>query len=558
MKFVSVALIFLAILALASARKRRKTQNGQEFILAETEIGNQNYDAAVKLIDARIPESKVLNKYERELFHKAFREAVDQRRQTIKTESMYANTQNTWGFEEWNNHKMRMETLRNEIQSLSEKAIFDIEAYLLPAAASDEERLFYTMMKADHLRYGAEFARDPMSKIDLSNKSMMAYNEAKNILMIMGLSNTSYIALILARGMAILIAEINGNSCEAVNLLDPIAMDAKSRVPSLDVVEEQNFQKAYDKLMQKYSDYSRECEFMRQSAAMPPEPYTKTYTPDPNAPYSKTCTPEFPTTMPPPVTFAEGMNMNYPAPPESSYGPDATKMPMIYDPASKTYIYPPVPEFVNATDVFGPMPSQFPMPTEYPTATQGPMPPQFPMPTEYPTATQGPMPPQYPMPNDYPMTTKEPFPNQYPMPNEYPYPTTTQGPNPTEYPMPASAIPNQYPMTTKEPIPTQYPMPVPDPITGQYPMPASGPMPNQYPMPVPDPITGQYPMPASGPMPNQYPMPVPDPITGQYPMPASGPMPNQYPMPNDYPMPVPPTATQGPFPTQYPMPVPAY
>jgi 14-3-3 protein epsilon len=141
----------------------------------------KRYDDMVVFMKNVAEQNTELTTEERLLLHKAYKQAVDARR-----DSWWA-VDNTEQQEQGNISEKFMKItkdykkcIENEINKLCSDALCIIENKIIRSPVNDESKVFYYKMKGDYYRYIAEFAYGS-EKIEAAKRSLIAYKVASAI-----------------------------------------------------------------------------------------------------------------------------------------------------------------------------------------------------------------------------------------------------------------------------------------------------------------------------------------------------------------------------------------
>ena len=147
---------------------------------------------------------------ERNILSVAFKNVVGTRRAAWRVLTSIQKKENNKGNAE-NVQKVKnyKHTIEKELNDICQDILELIDEHLVPAAQSDEGKVFFNKMKADYFRYKAEFAMDAQ-KTASAQQALQAYADAAQLAKT-SLSNTHPLKLGLALNHSVFYYEIMQN-----------------------------------------------------------------------------------------------------------------------------------------------------------------------------------------------------------------------------------------------------------------------------------------------------------------------------------------------------------
>ena len=183
--------------------------------------------------------SQELSLEERNILAVAFKNVVGTRRAAWRVLSSIQKKENIKGnadnVQKVKNYKSQIE---NELTSICQDILDLVDDVLLPNSQSDEAKVFFNKMKADFLRYIAEFSTDRRQEI--SQKALRAYETAQGEAK-QSLSNTHPLKLGLALNHSVFHYEIMQNPEKACAMARTAFDEA---IADLDSVQDEYYKDA--------------------------------------------------------------------------------------------------------------------------------------------------------------------------------------------------------------------------------------------------------------------------------------------------------------------------
>ena len=177
---------------------------------------------------------------ERNILAVAFKNVVGTRRAAWRVLSSIQKKENIKGnaenVQKVKNYKQQIET---ELTSICQDILDLLEDTLVPNSQSDEAKVFFSKMKADFLRYIAEFSTSDQ-KTTIAQKALRAYEEAQGVAK-QALSNTHPLKLGLALNHSVFHYEILQNPEKACAMARTAFDEA---IADLDSVQDEYYKDA--------------------------------------------------------------------------------------------------------------------------------------------------------------------------------------------------------------------------------------------------------------------------------------------------------------------------
>ena len=177
---------------------------------------------------------------ERNILAVAFKNVVGTRRAAWRVLSSIQKKENIKGnaenVQKVKNYKQQIET---ELTSICQDILDLVDDTLLPNSNSDESKVFFHKMKADFMRYIAEFSTAD-HKTQVANKALRAYEEASGLAK-QSLSNTHPLKLGLALNHSVFYYEILQNPEKACAMARTAFDEA---IADLDSVQDEYYKDA--------------------------------------------------------------------------------------------------------------------------------------------------------------------------------------------------------------------------------------------------------------------------------------------------------------------------
>lgn len=146
-------------------------------VLARVAERAERYDDMADFMKQRVELGTPLSSEERDMFSAAFKNALTERRMAVRVSVGIAAQEKEEGrdgnFDLAVGYKSKVGT---ELYSICAKALSALEQYLVPTAASVEDKTYYLKMQGDYYRYSAEFA-DGEARQTSAAKAKQAYLE---------------------------------------------------------------------------------------------------------------------------------------------------------------------------------------------------------------------------------------------------------------------------------------------------------------------------------------------------------------------------------------------
>jgi len=216
MKFLTITILVLCAFLAVEARRRRQEED--PYMKARYANADKDYDTAIKYLEIVIAEKKTFENSERFMIQSVFRNAVDKRRQEMK--ALNAKLANNAFENRYEEYDTPTSDKLYEILDITTKAINLLDTYLIPNAQSAEEKVFYAIMKADHMRYQVEYHLQTQYNTVSAETALAAYDAAEQLMLSNGLTKQHYFALQIARSKAIIEAEFLHHYCVGVHYLE--------------------------------------------------------------------------------------------------------------------------------------------------------------------------------------------------------------------------------------------------------------------------------------------------------------------------------------------------
>jgi 14-3-3 protein epsilon len=134
---------------------------------------------------------------ERNLLSIAYKNTISLRRQAVRTLLAYEMKEKKKEESAYLAYIIEYKgRIENELATLCQKIIKNIDTYLIPRATEPEAKVFYHKMKADYFRYIAENV-DGESKKKFADESLKSYNDATEAAKALSISNPIRLGLAL-------------------------------------------------------------------------------------------------------------------------------------------------------------------------------------------------------------------------------------------------------------------------------------------------------------------------------------------------------------------------
>lgn len=179
-----------------------------------------------------------LSSDERNLLSIAYKNTISLRRQALRTLLAYEMKEKKKEESAYLPYIIEYKRkIENELSSLCEKIIKNIDSHLIPKATENEAKVFYHKMKADYYRYIAENV-DGERKKEFADNSMASYNEAMEIAKGLPISNP--IRLGLALNFSVFYYEVFNNQETACSIAKETLDLAKKDLANIDEDDEEH------------------------------------------------------------------------------------------------------------------------------------------------------------------------------------------------------------------------------------------------------------------------------------------------------------------------------
>lgn len=205
------------------AAKRRKSSQSKttscqkDLQLAKIAEHAERFDEMAEYMKKVVETKKQITIEERNLFSTAYKNAVGSRRASwrilraiVRKEKASGNEVNATYAKEF------CTNVEHEIQQLCNGVLTTLDEHLIGSTTEAEEKVFYIKMKADYLRYIAEFS-DGDQKLETAENARKMYAEAQSVAE-SDLMVTHPIRLGLALNFSVFLFDVLQNKGEACNM----------------------------------------------------------------------------------------------------------------------------------------------------------------------------------------------------------------------------------------------------------------------------------------------------------------------------------------------------